>query len=268
MISQPPDANLHGRPDTSTRGRIVAHRGASRVAPENTLAAFRLAAGQGARWFEFDVSQLGDGTPVLHHDATLDRCTDATGPLDRRIAADLAGIDAGRWFGTQFTGEPLATLEQALDLIGEFDLSANLEMKPHGAPPEPIARTVATALGTRPSAHARILVSSYDLGALEALRRLMPEQPLAVIYKDPPADWPQALAALGACSLHIRHQYLTGEILAQARAHGVHVRVYTINEPTLMEPFRAAGLTGVITDHPPLFLDDPAWAAWADDQTV
>ena len=166
MISQPPDANLHGRPDTSTRGHIVAHRGASRVAPENTLAAFRLAAGQGARWFEFDVSQLGDGTPVLHHDATLDRCTDATGPLDRRIAADLAGIDAGRWFGTQFTGEPLATLEQTLDLIEELDLSANLEMKPHGAAPEPMVRAVASALDRRPWARARIVVSSFDLGAL------------------------------------------------------------------------------------------------------
>ena len=138
------------RPDTDTPGRIVAHRGASRAAPENTLAAFRLASRQGARWLEFDVSLLGDGTPVLHHDKTLDRCTNGTGALDRLTAADLAGIDAGSWFGAQFTGEPLATLEQALDLIGELDLSANLEMKPHGAPPEPIARTVATALGTRP----------------------------------------------------------------------------------------------------------------------
>jgi len=254
------------RPDTGTRGRIVAHRGASRIAPENTLAAFRLASRLGAHWLEFDVSLLGDATPVLHHDATLERCTDATGPLDRLAVADLAGIDAGGWFSAQYAGEPLATLAQALDLIDELDLSANLEMKPHGAPPEPIARTVAMALGTRPSAYARILVSSYDLGALEALRRLMPEQPLAVIYKDPPADWPEALAALGACSLHIRHQYLTREILAGARAQGFHVRVYTVNDPPRMEPFRAAGLSGVFTDHPPLFLDDPAWAAWADDQ--
>ena len=256
------------RPDTDTPGRIVAHRGASRVAPENTLAAFRLASRLGARWLEFDVSLLGDGTPVLHHDATLDRCTDATGPLDRLTAADLAGIDAGSWFGAQFSGEPLATLERALDLIGHLDLSANLEIKLHDDAPEPMARAIATALGTHPWARDRILVSSYSLGALEALRRLMPDQPLAVLYKDPPADWPDALAALGACSLHIRHECLTREILAGARAHGVHVRVYVINEPPRMEPFRAAGLAGVITDHPPLFLDDPAWAAWADDQAV
>jgi len=254
------------RPDTGTPGRILAHRGASRDAPENTLAAFRLASRQGARWLECDVSLLGDGTPVLHHDATLERCTDATGPLDRLAAADLAAIDAGAWFGAQYTGEPLATLARALDLIGKLGLSANLEMKPHNASPEPIARAVVEALGSSPWTRARILVSSYSLGALKELRRLMPDQPLAMLYHDPPANWPEVLAALGACSLHIRHQYLTREILAGARTQGFHVRVYTVNDPPRMEPFRAAGLSGVFTDHPPLFLDDPAWAAWADDQ--
>ncbi len=267
MTNKPPCAGLQSRPDTSTSGRIVAHRGASRIAPENTLSAFRLAAGQGARWLEFDVSLLGDGTLVVHHDKTLDRCTDATGPLDQLSAADLSGIDAGRWFGAQYTGEPLATLEQTLDLIEELDLSANLEMKLHGAAPEPMVRAVASALDRRPWARARILVSSFDLGALEALRRVMPEQPLAVLNKIPLTDWPEVLTALRACSLHIRQEYLTGGILAEANRHGFHVRVFTINEPHRMEPFRAAGgtggLTGVITNHPPLFLDDPDWAAWA-----
>jgi glycerophosphoryl diester phosphodiesterase len=159
-------------------------------------------------------------------------------------ATDLAGIDAGGWFGAQFAGEPLATLAQALDLIEELGLSANLEMKPHHAP-DPIARAVAKALGSRPWTRARILVSSYNVGALKTLRRLMPDQPMAVLYRNPPADWLEVLAALGACSLHVRHQYLTREILAGARQHGIHVRVYTVNEPPQIEPFRAAGLTGV-----------------------
>jgi glycerophosphoryl diester phosphodiesterase len=268
MTSQPPDPDPQERPDTSTLGRIVAHRGASQVAPENTLIAFREAARQGARWLEFDVSLLGDGTPVVHHDATLDRCTDSTGALDQLTSAGLAGIDSGRWFGAQFSAEPLATLEQTLDLIAELDLSANLEMKPHGAAPEPIARAVATALGARPWTGARILVSSFNLGALQALRRIMPRQPLAMLYENPPADWPEVLAALRASSLHIWHECLTGDILAQARELGFHVRVYTIDEPLRMEPFRAAGLTGVITNHPPQFLDDPDWAAWAATQPV
>lgn len=263
-MSRMPNRPDTGGPDAAGRGRIVAHRGASRVAPENTLAAFRLAAAQGARWIEFDLSLLGDGTPVLHHDETVDRCTDRTGALNAMGAGDLAGIDSGSWFGPQFAGEPLATLAAALDLIGAMGLYANLEMKTHGGPPEPIAGKVAAALGERPWTARRVLVSSFRLGALAELRMLMPGQPIAVLYNDPPADWPDALAALGACSLHIRHNFLSKEILSEARALGFHVRVFTTNEPGRMAPFREDGLTGVFTNHPPLFLDDPDWAAWAE----
>jgi glycerophosphoryl diester phosphodiesterase len=267
-MNQPAEPSPNDRPDTDTAGRIVAHRGARRVAPENTLAAFRIAAGQGASWIEFDASLLGDGTAVLHHDGTLDRCTDASGPLAGLSAADLGRIDAGSWFGPGFAGEPLATLEQALELIGALALSANLEMKPHDAPPDAMARAVAAALGRRPWTRRRILVSSFDHASLRALRRLMPEQPLAMLYEDPPADWPAVLAALNACSLHVRHDRLDDDILARAAAEQVHVRVYTINKPARVARFRNSGLTGVITDHPPLFLQDPDWAAWAADQAV
>jgi glycerophosphoryl diester phosphodiesterase len=256
------------RPDTRTLGRIVAHRGASRVAPENTLAAFREAARQGAGWVEFDVSLLGDSTPVVHHDGTLERCTDATGPLSERSAADLDGIDAGSWFGPKFAGEPLATLAQALDEIDALGLSANLEMKPHGEPRGGLDRAVATTLRDRAWTQDRILVSSFDLDALSALRDQMPDQPIAVLYDSPPKNWPRVLESMRASSLHLWHECLTPQILAEAREHGFHVRVFTINEPARMEPFREAGLTGVITDHPPLFLDDPAWAAWGSNQAV
>jgi glycerophosphoryl diester phosphodiesterase len=251
------------RPATSTPGRIVAHRGASKIAPENTLAAFRLAAQQGARWLEFDVSLLGDETPVIHHDPTFDRCTDRKGPLTRLTASGLAGIDSGSWFGSRYAGEPVATLEQALDLINALNLSANLEMKPHDGAPDPIARAVAGALERRPWTRSRILVSSYDLDALAALRRLMPAQPLAVLWDEPPANWPEHLAALRAGSLHVWYEFLTLDILARARAEQVQVRVFTIDDPAVMEPFRSAGLTGVITNHPPAYLADPAWAKWA-----
>ena len=257
-----------GFPDTDTPGRVVAHRGASRVAPENTLSALREAARQGAGWVEFDVSLLGDGTPVLHHDATLDRCTDRTGPLAALSAADLDGIDAGGWFGSAFADEPLATLEEALDVIEALGLSANLEMKPHGAPPGPIAEAVAAALGRRAWSGARILVSSFDLDALAALRRRAPGQPLAVLYDEAPGDWPGVLRALRAASLHVWHEHLSEDLLERARAEGARLRVYTVNEPDRVVPFREAGLAGVITDHPPLFLEAPGWAAWAADQAV
>ena len=91
-----------GYPNVLNKGRIIAHRGASQVAPENTLAAFRKALEQGVDWVEFDVSLLGDDTPVIHHDETLDRCTDATGTLREIGQNHLATIRAGKLQGPAF----------------------------------------------------------------------------------------------------------------------------------------------------------------------
>src|SRR5690606_3020467 len=112
-------------------GEVQAHRGASTVAPENTIAAFRAARDQGARWVELDVALLADGTPVVIHDVTLDRTTNGKGPLGEMTAADLAGLDAGSWFGAQFAGERLSTLPDVLTALGELGLNVNVEIKQH-----------------------------------------------------------------------------------------------------------------------------------------
>lgn len=250
-------------PRTDSPGRVVAHRGASQIAPENTLAAFRAAAAQGADWIEFDVSLLGDGTPVVHHDASFDRCTNRRGRLGDAGIADLAGIEAGVRFGPRFAGEPLPTLEKALDVIEELGLSANLEMKVHGHEAEAVAGAVVEPLAQRRWSARRVLVSSFALPALAHLRELRPEQPVAVLWEALPADWEATVAALAAASVHLDWRRLRADRLEEARARGVEVRVYTINRPERVVALRERGLTGVITDHPPLFLDRPDWAAWA-----
>ena len=254
-------------PRTVDPGRIIAHRGASRVAPENTLAAFRAAAGQGARWIEFDVSPLGDGTPVVFHDGTLDRCTNAEGPLTAIGRADLDRIRAGVMFGPEFADEKLPTLDDVLDLLDERGLNANLEIKAHRDRPGrrvgDLAEAVAAALAARPWAEARIVTSSFDEDELAAFRALAPNAPVALLVEEPPADWRARLTALRAEALHLQHDHVCRDLLAQAGESDFRVRVYTINDPRPMEPFRDLGLTGVITDHPPLFLEDPGWAEWA-----
>lgn len=255
------------RPMISDPGRVIAHRGASRAAPENTLAAFRAAHRQGARWVEFDVSPLGDGTPVVFHDGTLDRCTDHSGPLAGISRSDLARIHAGAQFGPAFAREPLPTLDAVLDLVEQLGLHANLELKAHPARPGrrvgDLAEPVAALLRQRPWAGSRIVTSSFDEDELVAFRELAPDAPVALLFEEPPPDWRLRLAALRAEALHLDYTYLRQSLLTEARSFGFRVRVYTINQPELMEPFRGHGLTGVITDHPPLFLQDPDWAAWA-----
>ncbi len=243
-------------------GRVIAHRGASMNAPENTLAAFRLAADQGARAVEFDVSLLGDGTAVLHHDATLDRCTNAHGPLSAIGRDSLCEIDAGSWHGPTFAGEPLPTLDDALVAFDELELASNLELKPHDLPNGRLSASVANVLSAHEDVASRIVVSSFVEEELRAFSELRPSMSLALIVNEAPSDWRKRASAVGASALHINYQYLTASLLAEAASHGFELRVFTVNEPERLAHLRDERLSGVITDHPPLFLQDPAWCAW------
>ncbi len=251
-----------GFPNVQKNGRIIAHRGASRVAPENTIAAFRKALEQGVDWVEFDVSLLGDNTPVIHHDDTLDRCTDGSGPLTGIGRKDLATIRAGKLHGAAFAKEKIPLLEAALDLFESTGMSANLEMKPHDGTPGTLAAMVHDALAKRIWAPERIIASSFDHDELAALRARMPEIPLAALWVEPPEDFRTVLTDLEAAAAHIHYPHLSQSLLQEATSYGFDVRVYTVNEVRVMAPFRELGLTSVITDHPPMFLDDSDWAEW------
>lgn len=251
------------RPNVSDPGRVIAHRGASQVAPENTLSAFREAARQGAFWVEFDVSLLGDDTPVVHHDATLERCTSGAGPLTAIAQGDLSSIQAGVAHGARFPEEPLPTLEMALDLIEELGFWANLEMKPHTSEAGVLSSVVAEALSGRSWTRSRVITSSFILSELQAFRAKMPDAPVAVLWDEPPEYWRAEVDALNAAAMHLSYKHIRQSLVIDATAQGIDTRVFTINEPPLMERFRDHGLTGVITDHPPLFLEDPNWRDWA-----
>jgi glycerophosphoryl diester phosphodiesterase len=257
-----------GYPNVPNKGRIIAHRGASQTAPENTLAAFRKALEQGVNWVEFDVSLLGDSTPVLHHDDTLDRCTDGTGPLSAIGRKDLTTIRAGKLHGPAFAKEKIPVLDAALDLFETAGMFANLEMKPHDGAPGALAAVVHEALSKRSWAAERIIVSSFDHDELAALRNRMPEIPLAALWVEPPKDFRTVLNGLEAAAAHIHYPHLSQSFLQEATSYGFDVRVYTVNEIRVMAPFRELGLTSVITDHPPMFLDDPDWADWANQDTA
>ncbi|MEO1493784.1 MAG: glycerophosphodiester phosphodiesterase family protein [Pseudomonadota bacterium] len=253
---------MSGKPNCTDPGLVIAHRGASEFAPENTLAAFRLAAEQGTRWIEFDVSLLGDGTPVVIHDATLNRCSDWTGPLSELSVYDLSGIDAGSWKHPDFTGEPLPTLEAALQEIEALGLYANLELKPHDGETGALAAAVAPVLASLDWTDERIITSSFVLPELAAFRTAMPSAPVAVLYNDPPDTWHRDLCELNAAAMHMNWRFLRQSLLTDVTTRGFDLRVFTINDPEVVEPFRDHGLTSVITDHPPLYLERPDWQVW------
>ncbi len=114
--------------------RIVGHRGAPQMAPENTLASFRAAAAAGAEAVECDVALTFDARPVVIHDTSLERTTDGTGLLAENTLEAVSGLDAGSWFDPSFAGEVVPTLEETIDLLEVLGLGADIELKPDPGP--------------------------------------------------------------------------------------------------------------------------------------
>ncbi|XCB30579.1 glycerophosphodiester phosphodiesterase family protein [Arcanobacterium hippocoleae] len=109
--------------------QLIAHRGLNTLAPENTFSAFYAAVKHGINWIETDIDILGDGTPIIIHDSSLDRTTNRSGSYYDLTAADIPTIDTGSWFSADFIGEPLPTLSGLIDFMNKYQLNANIEIK-------------------------------------------------------------------------------------------------------------------------------------------
>lgn len=234
---------------------VQAHRGASAVAPENTIAGFRAARDQGAGWVELDVALLADGTPVVIHDVTLDRTTNRTGSLGELTKADLEGIDAGSRFAAQFAGERLSTLPEVLDALAGFGLNVNVEIKQHKHHKSlaQLTETVHACLRAHAS-RTKVMISSFDPECLKAMHRLDPSYELAMLWSELPPDWLDRLEQIPSKVVHLDYRSLSYRVLDRARERDVAIRVWTCNDPAQIEPFWAEGLDAVITDNPSLFL--------------
>ncbi|PZX32169.1 Glycerophosphoryl diester phosphodiesterase [Cupriavidus phytorum] len=227
----------------------IAHRGAGKLAPENTLAAFRHGAGFGYRMFEFDVKLSADGKPVLMHDATLERTTSGRGRVDALTLGELALLDAGSWHGPAFAGEPVPTLAAIARYTRANGFLVNIEIKPM---PGTEARTgAAVALDAQAlwaGAEVPPLLSSFSEEALAAAARVAPGLPRALLLDQLPADWLERVRRLGCVALDANHRELDAGVIADAHAAGLRVLAYTVNDPARAAQLLEWGLDGVITD--------------------
>ncbi|MDO5672553.1 MAG: glycerophosphodiester phosphodiesterase family protein [Actinomycetaceae bacterium] len=232
--------------------RIYAHRGMCLQAPENTLAAFRMAKEAGAGWIETDVDVTSDGTPIIIHDTDLDRTTNRSGSIYDLGADDLEGIDAGSWFSSDFEGEPLPTLTQLVDLMNEIHLSANIELKSHetGAALSRslIWNTIGELMRLKRGAH--VVVSSFNPLLLAEFKRAAPQWPVAWLTTRETfaSDWRSMLELIDADYLHPEDASLTREKVRMVRAAGFGVNVWTVNSRARANELKNWGVTGIITD--------------------
>lgn len=244
------------------RPLVIGHRGASAVTPENTLAAFRKAIASGSDLVELDYHHSRDGIPIVIHDGTLDRTTDATNRwgghdlhVSDRTLAQLKELSAGRWYVPPFPGESLPTLEEALDVIQAGNVTL-IERKGGEA-------AVCAALVRRRNEVNRVVVQSFDWDYLRDYHRLEPEQVLGAL--GPPGSrggrklsdeekalndgWLDEIIAVGA-RVAVWNRQVDAASVRAAHARGLRVWVYTIDDAVLARQLVADGVDGVITNDP------------------
>lgn len=229
--------------------KIIAHRGGGALAPENTLAAFDTGARFGHRMVEFDAKLSQDSIAFLLHDDRVDRTSDGHGAAAAMPYNALAALDAGSWFGAEFAGERMPTLEQVALRCRTLDLAVNIEIKPCPG------REAATGLlvaklalqywdGVKPAP----LLSSFSVEALEAARLAAPDLPRGLLIDDVPADWLDRARRLECVSLHVNQRKVDRARVAQIKAAGLWAMAYTVNDPARALELKQWGIDAICTD--------------------
>jgi glycerophosphoryl diester phosphodiesterase len=227
----------------------IAHRGAGKLAPENTLAAFRLGAHHGYSAYECDVKLSADGMPFLLHDTTLERTTNGRGTAGDLTWAALSQLDAGAWHGRSYAGEPLPTLERIAAFCRANGHALNIEIKPTPGQERLTGEVVAREAARLWSGRALPpLLSSFEPEALEGARASTPQLPRALLIDTLYDSWFDLAQILGCVAVVANHRLYSAEMVQRLHGAGQWAMCYTINDDSGARALLAMGLDGLITD--------------------
>jgi glycerophosphoryl diester phosphodiesterase len=233
------------------RPSIIAHRGASAYAPENTLAAFKLALQQGADGIELDAKLTADKQVVVFHDQTVDRITPCKGRVNDLTLADLRKMDAGSHFDIAFCGESIPTLEEVFKAVGQLTF-INIELKDYESFTDPLPEKVAQ-LVKRFRLTQRVLISSFNPIPIIRIRQMLPETPIGLLALKGKAGF-LARSRLGRLtkyqSLHTEINDTTPDLIKDVHLRGRKIFVYTVNQEEDMYKICEMGVDGFFTNDP------------------
>lgn len=241
----------------------IAHRGAGRLAPENTLAAFRLGAAHGYRAFECDVKLSADGVPFLLHDTTLQRTTDGHGTAAALPWSALSRLDAGGWHSRAFAGEPLASFDALARFVLRNGYALNVEIKPTpGAELETgrvVGREALRLWSTDRTGTAVLpLFSSFRPESLQGARETAPDLRRALLLDTLWSGWFDVAHSLGCAACVTNYNLMDRGLIDQLHGAGMRALVYTVNDPAEAQRLVGLGIDGIITDAVDKFSPGPA----------
>lgn len=231
--------------------KIFAHRGASSYAPENTLAAFQKALEMNVDGIELDVQLSKDGVPVVCHDFTINRTSNGKGYIHDLTLAQLKSYRFYGKFKNEFPNEQIPTLEEVLQLIGNHDITLNIELK-HGPFKHSNLEEKVISLVKKYNIEQGVIYSSFDHQSVERIARLAPDARLALIFHINLINVFDYVARTGLniYSIHPNYIYVTKELLAEAKKHQIKVFSYTINDKARAQHYQALKMDGIITNNP------------------
>lgn len=241
--------------------RWVAHRGAGKLAPENTLAAFRLGASHGYRMFECDVKLSADGVPFLMHDATLNRTTNGDGTGGDHLWSALTQCDAGSWHSRAYAGEPLPSFENIAQFCLRNSYFLNIEIKATPAAEERTGEVVAqhaarlwqAQQARQDSPLTPPLLTSFDPASLAGARNGAPDLPRGLLLDTLWEGWLATAHSLGCVAIVCNHTLWDATTVAEVKGKGMRCLSYTVNDEAAAQRLVDLGTDGIITDRVDLF---------------
>ena len=224
---------------------VIAHRGASSYAPENTLAAFDLALQMGVSQFELDVHLSSDSHVVVIHDDSLKRTTNADGRVNSHILAALKALDAGSWFGTQFVDEQIPSLDEVL---ARYKGRVHLHIELKGESTTLASRTA--GLIRKHGMEGQVTITSFHKERLEEIRRYAPELPTAWLVIAARTSIIEQARQLGLSQLCPLANFVTANLVKRIHNEGLIVRAWGVKTEKLMHKVVLAGVDGMTVNFP------------------
>lgn len=234
---------------------VIAHRGVSAAAPENTLAAFLKAKQLGLNWVEFDVMLAATGEAVVIHDDDLERTTNGKGRVIDAPYRYLKTLDAGSWFNPVFANEGIPLLQEVLHLLYRQQLAANLEIKPlPGHEQATVQRVLEILQANTESLPSLLLLSSFSPLVLQMIRKMSPSLWLGLLMDEWYVNWQDFCAEVQCISINLNHLLLNRTRVEEIKAQGYLVLAYTVNSIRRARELLSWGVDALFSDCPQAIL--------------
>jgi len=224
---------------------VTAHRGASGLAPENTIASVKKAIELKADYSEIDAQEISDGSIIIFHDTSLNRTTGNNGNIWNQTLQTLSQMEAGSWFSEEFTGEKIPLLEEIIDLANDA-MKLNIELKMNGNE-KLLAKKVVKIVHNKNFVD-RCIITSFDFNEVNKVREIDRNIKIGYIFKNIPEDIDVFTADCEILS--VSRKIVDSEFVNKAKLFNKEIHVWTVNNPEEMEKLINLGVDNIITDRP------------------